>query len=184
MISWWLNKVCQHHRWLSSDEASKWLSRLTDNRSNQLPGQWLADFFFVSLWPSSCQEWCRYPAGALTTVRSGAEIGFLSLRLSVSQGASLGDFLLAPPCPVEKVTLWEGFLYLTSGSEADEGVATDKVFVRTGNRTRDSETLSTRLSLRYHRLIDDDRPYLCQIHCHRATYPSLTAQWLVSQYNY
>jgi len=29
------------------------------------------------------------------TVRSGAEIGLLSLRISVSQGASLGDFLLA-----------------------------------------------------------------------------------------
>jgi len=42
--------------------------------------------------------------------RSGAEIGLLSLRLSVSQGASLGDFLLAPVSPIEKVTLWEGFL--------------------------------------------------------------------------
>jgi len=41
------------------------------------------------------------------TVRSGAEIGLLSLRLSVSQGASLGDFLLAPARPIEKVTLWE-----------------------------------------------------------------------------
>ena len=40
-------------------------------------------------------------------VRSGAEIGLLSLRLSVSQGASLGDFLLAPARPIEKVTLWE-----------------------------------------------------------------------------
>ena len=27
-------------------------------------------------------------------------------------------------CPIEKVTLWEGFLYLTSGSETDEGVLT------------------------------------------------------------
>jgi len=66
-----------------------------------------------------CQEWCRYPAGALsgvvqvtrrcpvrsgagtpqmpcTAVRSGTEIDLLSLRLSVSQGASLGDLLLAP----------------------------------------------------------------------------------------
>jgi len=59
-------------------------------------------------------------------VRKGAEIGLLSLRLSVSQGASLGDFLLAPACPIEKVTLWEGFLYLTSGSETDEGVMKDK----------------------------------------------------------
>ena len=52
-----------------------------------------------------------------TAVKSGAESGLLSLRLSVSQGASLGDFLLASACPVEKVTLWEGFLYLTTDSE-------------------------------------------------------------------
>ena len=39
-----------------------------------------------------------------TAVRSVAEIGQLSLRLSTSQGASLGDFPLAPVCPQEKVT--------------------------------------------------------------------------------
>jgi len=66
------------------------------------------------------------------TVRSGAEIGLLSLRPSVSQGASLEGFLLAPACPIEKVTLWEGFLYLTSRSETD-ATAKDKVFARTGN---------------------------------------------------
>jgi len=54
---------------------------------------------------------CRYPTSALTTVRSGAEIGLLRLGLSVSQGVSLGDFLLAPTCPIEKHTLWVGFLY-------------------------------------------------------------------------
>ena len=81
---------------------------------------------------------CRYPAGSLSSVRSGAEIGLLNLRLSISQGASLGDFLLAPACPIEKVSLWEGFLYLTSGSETDEGVAEDEFYARTGNRTRDS----------------------------------------------
>jgi len=81
---------------------------------------------------------CRYPAGALASVRSGAETGLLSLRLSVSQGASLGYFLLAPACPIEKVTLWVCFLYLTSGSETDEGVAKDKVFPQTENRTQDS----------------------------------------------
>jgi len=64
------------------------------------------------------------------TVRSDAEIGLLSLRLSVSQGASLGDFLLAPACPIEKVTLWVGFLYLMSGYETREGVAKDKAFAR------------------------------------------------------
>jgi len=45
-----------------------------------------------------------------TAVGSGAEIGLLSLKLSVSQNASFGDFLLAPTCPIEKVTLKEGFL--------------------------------------------------------------------------
>jgi len=54
-----------------------------------------------------CQEWCRYPAGA-TSVRSGAEIGLLSLRISGSQRASLGDFLHAPACPIKDVTLWIG----------------------------------------------------------------------------
>jgi len=74
------------------------------------------------------------------TVRSDAEIGLLSLRLNVSQGASIGDFLLAPVCPIEKVTLWEDFFYLTSGSETDEGVAKEKALARSGNRTRDSES--------------------------------------------
>jgi len=46
----------------------------------------------------------RSGAGTLTGVRSGAEHGLLSLlRLSVYQDASLGDFLLAPACPIEKV---------------------------------------------------------------------------------
>ena len=67
-----------------------------------------------------------------------AEIGLLSLRLSDSRSASLGDFLLAPVCPVEKVILWEGFLYLTLGSEPDEGVTKDHIFARTGNQTQDS----------------------------------------------
>jgi len=89
---------------------------------------------------------CRYPAGALTSVRIGAKIGLLD---SVSQDASLRDFLLAPTCPVEK-GLWEGFLYSTSGSETDKGVAKDKVFARTGNRT-------TRLSL---------HPLTSLIECH------------------
>ena len=40
-----------------------------------------------------------------TVVRSGAEIGLLSLALSVSRGVSLGDFPLAPMRPVEKGTL-------------------------------------------------------------------------------
>ena len=84
-------------------------------------------------------------------VRSGVEIGLLSLRLSVSQSASLGDFLLAPVCPIEKVTLWEDFLYLTLGSETDEGVAKDKVLPEMGINLRTPcpkpSTLSTRQSV-------------------------------------
>ena len=41
------------------------------------------------------------------------------------QGASLGDFLLTPMCPLEKVTLWEGLLYfcLMLGPETNERIA-------------------------------------------------------------
>ena len=56
------------------------------------------------------------------TVRSGAEIGLLSLRLSVSQGASLGDFLLASACPIEKVTHW-GEIEPFSATLAQDGLA-------------------------------------------------------------
>ena len=78
----------------------------------------------------------RKGAGTLAGVRSGAEIGLLSLRFSVAKGVSLGDFLLAPTCPIEKVTIWEGSLYLTLRSETGEGVVKDKVSAGTGNRTR------------------------------------------------
>jgi len=77
--------------------------------------------------PGNCQKSCRYPTDALATVRSGLVIR----RLSVSQGVSLGDLLLAPMCPIEKVTVLEGFLM--SGTETDEGVEKDKVFAQTGN---------------------------------------------------
>jgi len=76
---------------------------------------------------------CRYPAGILNSVRSSAWIGLGSLQLDCSHGASLVDFLLAPACPIEKVTPWETLLQLTSGFETDEGVAKDKVFDRTGD---------------------------------------------------
>ena len=88
-----------------------------------------------------------------TAAKSGAEIGPLSLWLSCSKSASLGDSLLAPTSPIEKVTLWEGLLYLTSGSEIDEGVAKDKTFSPNGKsnlRLRvqsPCSTLSARLSL-------------------------------------
>ena len=56
------------------------------------------------------------------------KLAYGSLRLSMS----FGDFLLAPTRPIENVTLWEGFLYLMSGSEADEGVVKDKVLPEQG----------------------------------------------------
>jgi len=49
-------------------------------------------YFFVSLWQR--------------IVRSGAEIGLSSLWFRISQGMSLGDFLLALTCPIEKVPLF------------------------------------------------------------------------------
>jgi len=49
-----------------------------------------------------------------------AEISLLSLWFTVSQGESLGDFLLAPACPIEKVNLWVSLLYSTSTSETNE----------------------------------------------------------------
>lgn len=66
-------------------------------------------------------------------VRSGAEISLRSPWLTVWHGLSLGDFLLAHACSIEKITLWEGLLYLKSGSETDEGVAKDDIFAWTGN---------------------------------------------------
>ena len=57
---------------------------------------------------------------------------------SVSQGTSLGVFLLAPTCPIEKVSLWVGLLCIMSGYETGEGVAKVEVFARAGNRTRNA----------------------------------------------
>jgi len=100
------------------------------------------NFFCVTPWQSNCQGWCRYPAGVLASVRSGAEIGLLSVRLSVFKGASLGDFLLAPVCPIEKVTLWEGFVYLIFGIWNRWRCCERQSFCRTGNRLTDPATLS------------------------------------------
>jgi len=69
------------------------------------------------------------PQVPCTAVRSRAEIDRLSLRLRVFRGESLGDFLLAPVCPIEKVTLLEGLLYLMLGFNSDEGVVKDNVLV-------------------------------------------------------
>ena len=30
--------------------------------------------------PVQCQKWCRYPAGAQFSVRSGAEVGLVNVR--------------------------------------------------------------------------------------------------------
>lgn len=56
----------------------------------------------------------------------------------VSQGAPLKVFLVAPACPVDKVTLWERLLFLMSGSDTDEGVAKKQSFAQIGNQTRNS----------------------------------------------
>jgi len=55
--------------------------------------------------------------------RSGAKIGLLSAWISVFRSSSLGDFLLASACLIEKVTVLEGLLYLTPGFETNEGFA-------------------------------------------------------------
>jgi len=66
-----------------------------------------------------------------------ADIGLLSLKFSVSQGAPLGDFLLAPACPLKNVSLWKGSLS-TSGSETDEATMLQKnsFYTQAGNRSR------------------------------------------------
>ena len=90
-------------------------------------------------------------------VRSGTEIDLLSLRCSVSQGATFGDILLASVCSIKKIALWEGFSYLTSGSETNEGVAKTNSLsdlgIEPGRPGPKTNTLSTRLSL-YTYLVD------------------------------
>ena len=62
-------------------------------------------------------------------VRCGGEIGLLSLQLMGFWDVSLEDCPLAPACLIEKVTLWECHLYLTSGSETNEGVEETKFWL-------------------------------------------------------
>jgi len=52
----------------------------------------------------------------------------LSFLFSVCEDASLGDILLAPAYPIEKATLRESLLCLTSGYETDDDVAKDRRF--------------------------------------------------------
>ena len=60
--------------------------------------------FFSSTWPlSGLRLFFRV---SMTEQLSGV-VQKLAYWVSVSQGASLGDFLLAHACPIEKVTLWE-----------------------------------------------------------------------------
>ena len=72
---------------------------------------------FFSYLHESCQEWCRYPACALVSGRSGV-IDLLSL--SLSQSVPLGDFLLAPARSIETMIPRKGFFYLMSGSKTDD----------------------------------------------------------------
>ena len=71
-----------------------------------------------------------------TAVRSDA---CWLITLGVSQGVSLRDFQLASGCPVEKVTLWEVVLYLTSRElfKLTSVSQKTKFFALTGNRTSD-----------------------------------------------
>jgi len=48
-----------------------------------------------------------------------------SVFLTVLHGARLGDFLLAPACPIEKVALWVNFHHLFRRPKTSEGVAKD-----------------------------------------------------------
>ena len=49
-----------------------------------------------------------------------AEINLPSFWLCVSEGESLGDFLLAPVCPTGKASLWEDIFCLMPGFETKE----------------------------------------------------------------
>jgi len=50
-----------------------------------------------------------------TAVRSGTEIDLQSIRLSVSQNASIGDFLLAPACPIGEGNSMSGLALFIAG---------------------------------------------------------------------
>ena len=71
-----------------------------------------------SRYPDRCREVAVIPQVSWP-VSEGCRYGLLSLLFKASQGASLGNFPLAYVCPIEKVTLWEGLLYLMSESETD-----------------------------------------------------------------
>jgi len=69
----------------------------------------------------------HFLSGILTSVK-----GLPNLAYGVFD--SLGDFLLVPACPIEKVTRWEGLFCLTLMGY--EGVVKNKVFAPTRYRTR------------------------------------------------
>ena len=92
--------------------------------------------FSVSPWQNSCQESCRYPAGAMTTVRSG-EISLLGLLIPGFSGCVIRKLSVCAHVSIENVTLCISLLNLPSGFKTAEGAVKDKVFARTGNRTRD-----------------------------------------------
>jgi len=54
----------------AANRAEHYCQTLTEIAKPSLPSYHSIDhfFFFVSPWPSNCQEWCRYPAGALSGV--------------------------------------------------------------------------------------------------------------------
>ena len=84
-----------------------------------------------------------------TPVRCGAEIDLLSLGLSVSQCASLGDFLLAPACTIDKVinSMWRGSFIQLWDSKPTRIFQKTKFFLNQGHRVQSSiSAICTRLS--------------------------------------
>jgi len=68
-------------------------------------------FFFMPPWQNSCQEMLQKLAYGVV------DAAFLKV--------SLGEFLLTPTCPIEKVSLWVGLPYLKTESDTDVGVIKD-----------------------------------------------------------
>jgi len=89
-------------------------------------------------------KWSRVgvPRALLLNIGMGSfwckKISLLIHWLGITQGALLGDFLLAPASPIEKVALMEGPLSLAPKSETNDDVGKDKVFTLAWNQTRNS----------------------------------------------
>jgi len=79
-------------------------------RVNQLHIHWwsphvISPLSFLSQWQYSCQEWYRYPAGALYSCQEWYRNWTTD---SLTWRFSIGVVLLAPVSPIKKPNLWEG----------------------------------------------------------------------------